>query len=141
MIPQWRTTSALAERLQQLGVSVRFDTRLESFTVGDEALHTVSTSSGGDRVEMTSRYLVGCDGGHSLVRRMLGLEFVGTSDETRRCSGCGTSGPVTGRFASPTRPGCRTSGSTSAWSAPTAGARSCSQATPLMCTRPPEVSA
>ncbi|MBW0115744.1 FAD-dependent monooxygenase [Pseudonocardia abyssalis] len=83
MIPQWCTTAVLADRLRELGAVVRFGTRLESFTVDNQAVRAVSTSPDGGRVEVTARFLVGCDGGHSLVRRILGLEFAGTSDEAR----------------------------------------------------------
>lgn len=84
MIPQWRTTTLLARRLHELGSAIRFDTRLESFTAGSDAVRAVVTTPDGGREDLTVRYLVGCDGAHSIVRRTLDLEFAGSSDETQR---------------------------------------------------------
>ncbi|MEV0154307.1 FAD-dependent monooxygenase [Micromonospora sp. NPDC050686] len=84
MIPQWRSTTLLARLLHELGSAIRFNTRLESFTVGDDAVHAVVTTPDGGREDLTVSYLVGCDGAHSIVRRTLDLEFAGSSDETQR---------------------------------------------------------
>ncbi len=84
MIPQWRTTTVLAQRLHELGAKTRYGTRLESFTAEDDAVRAVLATPDGGRQDVSAGYLVGCDGGHSLVRRTLGLEFAGTSDETQR---------------------------------------------------------
>ena len=39
---------------------------------------------GGAAEQLRVQYLVGCDGGHSLVRRSLGVRFEGETDETQR---------------------------------------------------------
>ncbi len=75
MVPQARTEAILRERLCALGREVEFGKTLAAFT-HDE--HRVSaTLSTGETVR--ADFLVGCDGGHSTVRKALGLRFEGES--------------------------------------------------------------
>ncbi|WP_345762299.1 rifampin monooxygenase [Diaminobutyricibacter sp. McL0608] len=77
-IPQPVTDRLLAERAVELGARVRR---------GSEAL-SVEQDEDGVSVELTdgtrlrSRWLVGCDGGRSLVRRLLGVGFPGQAATT-----------------------------------------------------------
>jgi 2-polyprenyl-6-methoxyphenol hydroxylase-like FAD-dependent oxidoreductase len=48
----------------------------------DHVAVTVATARGQERVK--ARYLVGMDGGASTVRKALGIDFVGTTDEQDR---------------------------------------------------------
>ena len=84
MIPQWRTTGILAERLHALGGAVRFGTRLDGFTAGPDDVQAVVTTPSGDREEVHARYLVGCDGGRSPVRHAIGVAFDGVTRDTAR---------------------------------------------------------
>ena len=75
MVPQMRTGAILRERLCALGREVEFGKKLATFT-HDE--HRVSaTLATGETVR--ADFLVGCDGGHSTVRKALGLRFEGES--------------------------------------------------------------
>jgi 2-polyprenyl-6-methoxyphenol hydroxylase-like FAD-dependent oxidoreductase len=73
MVPQARAEAILRERLRALGREVEFGKALAMFT-HDE--HRVDAAlSTGETVR--ADFLVGCDGGHSTVRKALGLRFEG----------------------------------------------------------------
>ncbi|MGC4936705.1 FAD-dependent monooxygenase [Kribbella sp. DT2] len=84
MIPQWRITAVLEERLGELGGKIRFGTRLAGFTAGSDGVRAELVTADGGHEELEVRYLVGCDGGRSAVRRTLGIEFAGVSREHQR---------------------------------------------------------
>jgi 2-polyprenyl-6-methoxyphenol hydroxylase-like FAD-dependent oxidoreductase len=79
LIPQWRTDRILADRFAELGGTVELDTALIGLTQ-DRAGVTALTSRGTVRAD----YLVGCDGGRSTVRKLLGVGFEGDTLETER---------------------------------------------------------
>jgi 2-polyprenyl-6-methoxyphenol hydroxylase-like FAD-dependent oxidoreductase len=79
ILPQYRTEELLAERLAELGVTVERGTELSGFTQDAEGVTAIV-----DGREVRARYLVGADGGSSVVRRALGIPFPGTTDETIR---------------------------------------------------------
>lgn len=81
--PQWRVEEALRLRLAEFGGAVEFGTALDGFEQSDDAVSAVLVTDGtADTV--TARWLVGCDGGHSVVRERAGIPFVGeTREETR----------------------------------------------------------
>lgn len=60
-------------------VDVHFGTKLESFEQDDESVSAVATTDSGEK-RVRARYLVGCDGGRSTVRRILGIELEGEAD-------------------------------------------------------------
>jgi 2-polyprenyl-6-methoxyphenol hydroxylase-like FAD-dependent oxidoreductase len=64
----------LAERAAELGVQVRRGATVTGITQHDD--HVVAQA--GDR-EYPARWLVGCDGGRSAVRKLAGFEFTGTA--------------------------------------------------------------
>jgi 2-polyprenyl-6-methoxyphenol hydroxylase-like FAD-dependent oxidoreductase len=72
-IPQTTTDRLLAERATELGAEVRRGCELVG--LGQDA-HGV-TAELADGTRLSSRYLVGCDGGRSTVRRLLGVGFPG----------------------------------------------------------------
>jgi 2-polyprenyl-6-methoxyphenol hydroxylase-like FAD-dependent oxidoreductase len=75
-IPQFRTEEMLEAWLADLGVSVRRGHEVvEVDQTADEVRVVVDGPDG--RTEETARYLVGCDGGRSIVRRLSGIEFPG----------------------------------------------------------------
>ncbi|MGW6281321.1 FAD-dependent oxidoreductase [Kribbella sp. NPDC055071] len=81
--PEWRTEEALRLRLVELGGSVDFGVLLEGFEQSDEAVTAVVVKDGRSE-RVTARWLVGCDGGHSVVRKQAGIAFEGeTRDEMR----------------------------------------------------------
>lgn len=81
--PQWRVEEALRERLSELGGAVEFGTALSSFTQSDDAVSAL-VIEGGEAETITARWLVGCDGGHSIVRKQAGIVFEGETREEIR---------------------------------------------------------
>jgi 2-polyprenyl-6-methoxyphenol hydroxylase-like FAD-dependent oxidoreductase len=77
MVPQARTEAILRERLRALGGEVEFGKALDSFAQNQEGVE--ATLSTGEIVR--AHFLVGCDGGHSKVRKALGLRFEGEAIE------------------------------------------------------------
>jgi 2-polyprenyl-6-methoxyphenol hydroxylase-like FAD-dependent oxidoreductase len=78
MVPQSRTEAILRERLHTLGGRVEFNTALVTFRQDKESVS--AELSNGETVR--ADFLVGCDGGHSTVRKILRLNLEGeTIDE------------------------------------------------------------
>ena len=75
MVPQSRVEAILRERLRSLGTDVEFGVALAAFTQEDDCVQTMLSN----RETVRTDYLVGCDGGRSLVRKTLCLELVGES--------------------------------------------------------------
>jgi 2-polyprenyl-6-methoxyphenol hydroxylase-like FAD-dependent oxidoreductase len=80
IIPQWRTTQVLRERLAEFGVTVEQNARV----VAVEQDHDGTTAILDDRRRLRSRYLVGADGGSSTVRKALGVGFLGETHDAVR---------------------------------------------------------
>jgi 2-polyprenyl-6-methoxyphenol hydroxylase-like FAD-dependent oxidoreductase len=78
LIPQWRVEQALRERLADLGVAVESGAELDAFSDGADG---VTATVAGTRIR--ARYLVGCDGGRSTVRRELGLRLHGETPDVQ----------------------------------------------------------
>jgi 2-polyprenyl-6-methoxyphenol hydroxylase-like FAD-dependent oxidoreductase len=72
-IPQTTTDRLLAERATELGAEIRRGRELVGLSQDD---HGVSAELA-DGTQLRSRYLVGCDGGRSTVRKLLGVGFPG----------------------------------------------------------------
>ena len=72
-IPQTTTDRLLAERAIEVGVEIRRGCELVGLSPDD---HEV-TAELADGTQLRSRYLVGCDGGRSTVRKLLGVGFPG----------------------------------------------------------------
>ncbi|HEY9328347.1 MAG TPA: FAD-dependent monooxygenase [Streptomyces sp.] len=76
-LPQYETERILEEYVAGLDTRVERGTELVSFTQdADGVTARLSTGPGGDE-EVRCRFLVGCDGAHSTVRKGLGLAFEG----------------------------------------------------------------
>jgi 2-polyprenyl-6-methoxyphenol hydroxylase-like FAD-dependent oxidoreductase len=76
MVPQPELERLLAEYLARLGVAVHRGVEVSALEdSGDGVL--VGTADG----TLRSGWLVGCDGGHSTVRRLAGIEFPGTDPQ------------------------------------------------------------
>lgn len=76
MISQAETEAILTKELLRLGVSIERSVELMGFTQ-DSAGVTVTLQHSDAVEQVRCRYLIGCDGAHSLVRRELGLRFSG----------------------------------------------------------------
>jgi len=104
MVPQWRVEQILRERLAGFDVAVELGAEVRDFSQ-----HADGVTATIGEAEIQARYLVGCDGGRSTVRRGLGLSLRGETPDVQlmavvmsRLTGSaatpGTSGsPTTGR--------------------------------------------
>ncbi|WP_411129221.1 FAD-dependent monooxygenase [Streptomyces sp. x-19] len=83
MLAQHHTEAVLRKRLADYGVTVELGTSLTHYTqTDDEVIATVQQTSRTE--QFSARYLVGCDGGRSTVRKVTGIPFLGeTWDEER----------------------------------------------------------
>jgi rifampicin monooxygenase len=72
-LPQPVTDRLLAEHAAELGAQIRRGVEMVGFEQDDDGVH-VELSDG---TRLRSRWLVGCDGGRSPVRRLLGIDFPG----------------------------------------------------------------
>jgi len=74
-IPQTTTERLLTEHATELGVEIRRSCELVGLSQDDHGV----TAELADGTQLRSRYLVGCDGGRSTVRKLLGVGFPGES--------------------------------------------------------------
>jgi 2-polyprenyl-6-methoxyphenol hydroxylase-like FAD-dependent oxidoreductase len=72
-VPQETLEKILATRAGELGIEIRRGITVEGFEQDSDGV-TVQTSAG----PLRAKYLVGCDGGRSRVRKLAGFEFPGT---------------------------------------------------------------
>ncbi|WP_440073889.1 rifampin monooxygenase [Streptosporangium sp. OZ121] len=72
-IPQTITDRLLAERAAELGAGIRRGCELAGLSQDEHGV----TAELADGTRLRSRYLVGCDGGRSTVRKLLGVGFPG----------------------------------------------------------------
>jgi 2-polyprenyl-6-methoxyphenol hydroxylase-like FAD-dependent oxidoreductase len=76
MLPQWRTCELLRGRLADFGVRAEHGVALQGFEQDARNVNaTVLRPTGEEQIR--SEFLVGCDGGHSLVRKTLQIPLVG----------------------------------------------------------------
>ncbi|GGP03866.1 FAD-dependent oxidoreductase [Nonomuraea glycinis] len=71
----------LAERAAELGVDVRRGHEVLKFAQADDHVDLVVAGPDGAQENLSARFLVGCDGGHSEVRKQAGIAFPGIVDE------------------------------------------------------------
>ncbi|MFJ6482437.1 MULTISPECIES: FAD-dependent monooxygenase [unclassified Streptomyces] len=76
-LPQYETERILDEFLGRFGTAVERGTELASFTQDADGVTCRLHTPSGAEEELRTRYLVGCDGAHSTVRKGLGLTFEG----------------------------------------------------------------
>ncbi len=72
-IPQTSTDRLLAERAAELGAEIHRGRELVGLSQDEDGV----TAELGDGARLRCRYLVGCDGGRSTVRKLLGVGFPG----------------------------------------------------------------
>ena len=76
LIVQREVEALLCERTASLGVLIRRGIQVTRVEQSEEGV-TLHTDAG----DVFARYVVGCDGGRSIVRRSLGFDFPGTDPE------------------------------------------------------------
>lgn len=77
-VSQHRVERVLADWARELGVPVHRGHEVVGLHAGPAAVTAVIETELG-RVERTAQYVVGCDGGHSSVRRLAGFQFAGSA--------------------------------------------------------------
>ncbi|KAJ5634351.1 hypothetical protein N7528_002193 [Penicillium herquei] len=75
LIPQVELEKVLYSRALELGATIWRGVTVQSFQENESE---VVVQISGEEVQVHGKWLVGCDGGHSLVRRLAGFEFLGT---------------------------------------------------------------
>jgi 2-polyprenyl-6-methoxyphenol hydroxylase-like FAD-dependent oxidoreductase len=78
LMPQPRLVRLLEKRARDLGVDLRWGHELVGLQPGTESV-ALTVSSAEREYGMVAGYLIGADGGHSLVRKTLGIDFPGTT--------------------------------------------------------------
>lgn len=76
-LPQDQTERILTERLRLAGVEVERPLKLRSFEDDGAKVRAQVMGEGSDELEIECDWLIGCDGAHSRVRQVLGLQFSG----------------------------------------------------------------
>ena len=82
MVDQAITEEVLRAAVERLGGRIEWGVRLDRVTQDGTRVRATLRHPGGATEETTVPWLVGCDGGHSTVRKQLGLALVGRSSET-----------------------------------------------------------
>ncbi|MFF5315482.1 FAD-dependent oxidoreductase [Streptomyces massasporeus] len=82
IVPQTETEAVLREAVARLGVGIEWGVRLTGFEQDEDGVNVRLSRADGTLESVRTSWLVGCDGGHSTVRKLLGLELVGESSET-----------------------------------------------------------
>jgi 2-polyprenyl-6-methoxyphenol hydroxylase-like FAD-dependent oxidoreductase len=75
-LPQYETEHLLTRHLRRLGGSIERGVSLKGLSQNDDEVTAVLAGPEGEE-EMRARFVVGCDGAHSVVRHELGLGFEG----------------------------------------------------------------
>jgi 2-polyprenyl-6-methoxyphenol hydroxylase-like FAD-dependent oxidoreductase len=78
-IPQRRMEELLEQRAHELGVEIRRGHELATVSQDGEQV-SIGVSGPGGRYELAAGFLVGADGGRSVVRKLCGIEFPGITD-------------------------------------------------------------
>ncbi|WP_330181071.1 FAD-dependent monooxygenase [Nocardia sp. NBC_01503] len=77
-IPQPEIVAALRDRALELGAEIRWGAEITGIAQDDDGV-TVEVSAAERTLTLRTRYLIGADGGHSLVRKQAGIDFPGVS--------------------------------------------------------------
>lgn len=83
LIPQFSTDAVIQKQLAPLGVQVEYGTELLGLEQDDNGVTARIAGPSGPE-ELRARYVVGADGGASLVRKSVGIAFEGQTDEADR---------------------------------------------------------
>jgi 2-polyprenyl-6-methoxyphenol hydroxylase-like FAD-dependent oxidoreductase len=81
IVAQARTEALLEERARAFGVQIVRGAEVVGLRQDDAGVEVVMNTPDGKRTER-AQYVVGCDGAHSVVRRLSGVGFVGSDYST-----------------------------------------------------------
>jgi 2-polyprenyl-6-methoxyphenol hydroxylase-like FAD-dependent oxidoreductase len=76
-LPQYDTEDVLRVHLRRHGGGVRHGVRLVSFVQDPDGVTSEVEDAARQKTKIRSRWVVGCDGAHSTVRKGLGIEYAG----------------------------------------------------------------
>ncbi|WP_067667147.1 FAD-dependent monooxygenase [Nocardia miyunensis] len=76
ILPQHQTERILAARAAELGVRIAWSTAVTGLREDDDGVEVLLDGPAGP-ASIRADYLVGCDGGHSVVRKLCGIPFPG----------------------------------------------------------------
>jgi 2-polyprenyl-6-methoxyphenol hydroxylase-like FAD-dependent oxidoreductase len=76
-LPQYETERVLAAHLARFGIDVERGVTVTALVPRDDAVTVTLEHAGGMREEAAFRWVVGCDGAHSVVRHAAGIAFDG----------------------------------------------------------------
>lgn len=79
---QYKVLRHLKDALAQRGVPVLYEHTVTSFEQDDDAV-TLNVAGGGSEKSIRAEWLIGADGAHSTVRKILGVEFPGFTYPTQ----------------------------------------------------------
>ena len=74
-LPQYDTERLLEDELRRLGQEVEWSKSLTSIQQDENFVVSTITASDGKEEKVTSRYVIGCDGGRSKTRQEIGIEL------------------------------------------------------------------
>ena len=80
-VNQHELERVLEARATELGADVRRGWNVAGFSQSEGGVDVVARTAGEENRSVTALYLVGCDGGSSIVRRQAGIGFPGSTDE------------------------------------------------------------
>lgn len=81
LVEQGKHEATLYEHLRAAGRDVRWNTEFESFTQDESDVTARIRNADGGEETITAKFIVGCDGAKSRVRRNAGLTFEGSTME------------------------------------------------------------
>ncbi len=82
MVDQAITERVLRDAVRRLGTEVEWGVRLETLEQSADSVTVRLRHADGRTETVRTGWLAGCDGGHSTIRKLLGLKLVGDSSET-----------------------------------------------------------
>ncbi|GHO49345.1 FAD-dependent monooxygenase [Ktedonospora formicarum] len=80
-LPQTETEHILSEHLLRQGLEVEREVTLAGLRQVNDGVEVLLQYADGQEEQLYTRWLVGCDGPHSSVRHLLGMDFVGVKFE------------------------------------------------------------
>jgi 2-polyprenyl-6-methoxyphenol hydroxylase-like FAD-dependent oxidoreductase len=75
---QTETERVLGDHLHGLGVRVERGVELTALVQADDGVHVTLRRADGSTEEVTASWVIGADGGHSVVRKMVGTKLAGS---------------------------------------------------------------
>ena len=79
MLPQSDTEELLGEAVRERGGEIEWDTEFVSFEQDDRQITARLRHADGREEDVSARWLVSCEGAHSLIRKQAGIGFTGKS--------------------------------------------------------------